>query len=387
MDERIKLIEQTFKEIFNSTPEVTVKSPGRVDLLGIHTDYNDGFVLPIAVNLDVIACGSKTNDDIVTIHSINKGASSSFNINNITEAQTEKWSNYNRGVIKYLLEAGFKLGGANIVLESNLPIGSGLSSSAALENATGVMFQELYNFDCSGTQMALIGQKAENLFVGVNTGIMDQFVSRNGLKDHALFLDCRTLEYQQLPLDCSIYKVVVCDTRKRRGLVDSEYDSRRKQCEEAVAAFKQIYPNIKALRDVTLDMYNKHKGLLTEKQQMRALHVISENERGLESVTALQNKDFIRFGQLMNESHNSARDLYEVSCDELEAMVEVTRNAPGAISGRLAGAGFGGCTVSLVEASKVDAFIDYTKENYFQKTGLEPQLWACSAENGARKIN
>ena len=387
MDERIKLIEQTFKNIFNSTPEVIVKSPGRVDLLGIHTDYNDGFVLPIAVNLNVIACGSKTNNDIVTIHSINKGVSSSFNINNITEAQTEKWSNYNRGVIKYLLEAGFKLGGANIVLESNLPIGSGLSSSAALENATGVMFQELYNFDCSGTQMALIGQKAENMFVGVNTGIMDQFVSRNGLKDHALFLDCRTLEYQQLPLDCSIYKVVVCDTRKRRGLVDSEYDSRRKQCEEAVTAFKQIYPNIKALRDVTLDMYNQHKGLLTEKQQMRALHVISENERGLESVTALQNKDFIRFGQLMNESHNSARDLYEVSCDELEAMVEVTRNAPGAISGRLAGAGFGGCTVSLVEASKVNDFIDYTKENYFQKTGLEPQLWACSAENGARKIN
>lgn len=387
MDEkRIDLVRGKFFELFGYAPEITVRSPGRVDLLGIHTDYNDGFVLPIAVNLNVIACGSKTNDNVVTIHSINKKSTTKFSVNKIDYDNKNKWSNYSRGVVKYLIEEGFSLGGANIVLESNLPIGSGLSSSAALENATGVMFQNLYNLNCSGEKMALIGQKAENKFVGVSTGIMDQFVSRNAEKEHALFLDCRSLEYKQLPLDTSSYKVVVCDTKKRRGLVDSEYGERRRTCEEAVAVFKRFYPDVKALRDVTLEMFEAGKNDLTEKQQMRALHVISENNRGVDSVNALNMGDFKRFGELMNESHDSARDLYEVSCPELEAMVEVTRKAPGSLCGRLAGAGFGGCTVSLVASDKVKDFVDFAKTNYFAKTGLKPELWVCSAEDGARKI-
>ena len=383
---RIDIIRNKFFEIFGNTPEITVKSPGRVDLLGIHTDYNDGFVLPIAVNLNVIACGSKTSDNMITIHSINKKSTIKFHLDEIDFDQKVRWSNYPKGVIKYLLEEGFFLGGANIVLESDLPIGSGLSSSAALENATGVLFQELYKFDCSGEKMALIGQKAENQFVGVNTGIMDQFVSRNAKKEHALFLDCRNLEYKQLPLDTSAYKVVVCDTKKRRGLVDSEYDERRSTCEESVAIFKKYFPKVNALRDVTLEMFEAKKEHLTKKQQMRTLHVISENNRGLTSVEALNNRDFKKFSQLMNESHDSARDLYEVSCNELEAMVEVSRNAPGSLCGRLAGAGFGGCTVSLISHDKIDDFVKYVKKNYFAKTNLKPELWVCSAEDGARKI-
>jgi len=384
--ERLDVIKNKFRELFGDTPTTYVKGPGRVDLLGIHTDYNDGFVLPIAVDLDVVACGKKTEDNIISIYSLNTNSLVKFDINDNQYDEDQKWSNYCRGVVKFLIEYGAKFGGANIVLESNLPIGSGLSSSAALESATGVMLQELYGFICPGEDMAQIGRKAENFFVGVSTGIMDQFASCNCKKDHALFLDCRTLEYKQLPLDCSKYKVVVCDTKKRRGLVDSEYDLRRKQCFESVDVFKTIYPNITALRDVTSDMFEANKNKLTEMQRMRAEHIIYENERGLASVDALNSGDFVKFGQLMNESHDSARDLYEVSCFELEAMVEATRNAPGALSGRLAGAGFGGCTVSLVEATKIDEFVKSAKKAYDEKTGLDSEYWVCSAEDGAKKI-
>ena len=224
--------------------------------------------------------------------------------------------------------------------------------------------------------------------VGVATGIMDQFASCNCKKDHALFLDCRTLEYKQLPLDCSKYKVVVCDTKKRRGLVDSEYDTRRAQCFEAVDVFKGIYPdkNITHLRDISMEMLEENKDKLNEMQYKRAKHVISENDRGLASIEALGKGDFEAFGQLMNESHDSARDYYEVSCPELEAMIEAARQAPGSLSGRLAGAGFGGCAVALVAADKIDEFIASAKEYYDKKTGLDSEYWPVSASDGAKEI-
>ncbi|MBO4548737.1 MAG: galactokinase, partial [Abditibacteriota bacterium] len=245
----------------------------------------------------------------------------------------------------------------------------------------------LFGFEMSGPDMALVGQKAENLFVGVNTGIMDQFVSRNGKKDHALFLDCRSLEYRQLPLDCSRYKVVVCNTMKRRGLVDSEYGARRAQCEEAVAVLRKHRPEVRALRDATLDMINEYRGELTEKQYMRARHVITENNRGLEAIRVLNAGDFEGFGRLMDQSHDSARDDYEVSCPELEAMVKAAREAPGSLSGRLAGAGFGGCAVSLVEASRVKEFGEYVTAAYSRAVGPVPEIWVLSAEDGAGPVS
>lgn len=383
MSERIANLKDTFQKLFGSEPSVLVKGPGRVDLMGIHTDYNDGFVLPIAVNVDVIAFGKLRDDRKVSVHSINFDETTEFDLDKIEYDNNNKWSNYVRGVARFIQEKGIKLQGANIALHGNVPLGSGLSSSAAIEMATGTLFQALTGFEMSGPEMALVGQAAENKFVGVNTGIMDQFVSRNGQKDHALFLDCRSLEFEQLPLDTSKVKVVVCNTMKQRGLVGSEYDLRRSQCEEAVKLFRQWIPNVKALRDVTCADLAEYGDRLPKAVRMRAEHVISENERGLKCREVLNSGGLEQFGELMNASHDSARDCYEVSCAELEAMVEVTRSAPGSLCGRLAGAGFGGCTVSIVKDESVDEFVENVKVEYEKKTGLAPELYVCTAEDGA----
>ena len=386
MSTRLNGIKADFERLFGSLPTKIVKGPGRVDLMGIHTDYNGGFVLPVAVNLDVIAAGGLRDDRKVVVYSQNFEQKSEFSLDDIVHDNVNKWSNYVRGVVLFIQEAGVKLQGANIVMHGNVPIGSGMSSSAAIEMATGFLFQSLVGFDMPGTDMALIGQKAENKFVGVNTGIMDQFISRLGKKDHVLFIDCRTLEYDQFPLDTSRVKIVVCDTMKRRGLVDSEYDLRRSQCEEAAKLFSQWVPNVTQLRDVSSTDFEKYKDRLPEVVRMRAEHVIYENERVLESRDVLKRGDFEGFGKLMNASHDSARDLYEVSCFELDAMAEVCRNAPGALCNRMAGAGFGGCSVSLVIDEFVEQFTSVVAVEYEKKTGLVPNLYICTAEDGASLI-
>ncbi|NLN75912.1 MAG: galactokinase [Armatimonadetes bacterium] len=382
MYDRIGLIKKEHSKHFGSSPEAITRGPGRVDLMGSHTDYNDGFVLPVAVNVDVMAGGRLRDDNKIGVYSANFKKSVEFSLDNIEFDTVNTWSNYVRGVIHFLKEAGVKLRGADMVIHGNVPIGSGLSSSAAIEMATGYLMQTLNGFEMSAPDLALIGQKAENKFVGVNTGIMDQFISRLGKKDHALFLDCRTLEYGYVPLDTSQVKIVVCDTMKRRGLVDSEYDLRRSQCEEGARLFAQWYPNVKALRDVTSEMYDEHKADLPEVVSKRVAHVVGENERVLRSRDVLQAGDFVEFGRLMNASHDSARDLYEVSCAELEAMVEVTRAAPGSLAGRMAGAGFGGCTVSLVKDETVEQFLEVVRVEYHKKTQLMPSLYVCTAEDG-----
>lgn len=386
MPDRIKRIKEDFQELFNSSPTVIVKGPGRVDLMGSHTDYNDGFVLPVAVNVDVLAGGELRDDNKVMVYSGNFEKLVEFSLDANEFDNVNTWSNYVRGVVHFLGEAGVNLQGANIVLYGNIPIGSGLSSSAAIEIAIGFLFQSLIGFEMSGPDMAVVGQKAENKFVGVNTGIMDQFISRMGKKDHALFLDCRTFEYEYLPLDTSKVKIIVSDTMKRRGLVGSEYDMRRSQCEEAARLFQQWYPNVKALRDVTMEMYNEHMSKLPRVVAMRAAHVIGEDERVLRSKEVLREGDFSEFGRIMNDSHDSARDLYEVSCPELEAMVEANRNAPGVLGARMAGAGFGGCTVSLVKDEFVEQFLEVVSVEYLGKTGLKPAIYVCTAEDGASVI-
>lgn len=386
MPDRIGHIKEDFVRLFGSSPEVIVKGPGRVDLMGIHTDYNDGFVLPVAVNVDVLAAGKLRDDNKIAVYSQNFEKLVEFSLDAIEHDSVNTWSNYVRGVVHFIQEAGIKLRGANIVLNGNVPIGSGLSSSAAIEMATGFLMQTLVGFEMSGPDLALIGQKAENKFVGVNTGIMDQFISRLGKKDSALFLDCRSLEYELLPLDTSKVKIVICDTAKRRGLVDSEYDLRRSQCEEGARLFAQWYPNVKALRDVTSEMYEAHKADLPEVVSKRVAHVVYEDERVLKSREVLKAGDFVEFGKLMNASHDSARDLYEVSCFELDAMAEVARRAPGALSCRMAGAGFGGCAVSLVKDEFVEQFLQVVAVDYEEKTKLTPSLYVCTAEDGASVI-
>ncbi len=240
MPDRIRRIKEDFSELFDSTPEAIVKGPGRVDLMGAHTDYNEGYVLPVAVNVDVMAGGRLRDDDKIAVYSGNFETLVEFPLHAIEFDNVNTWSNYVRGVVHFLQEAGVKLRGANIVLHGNVPIGSGLSSSAAIEMAVGFLLQTLIGFEMSGPDLALVGQAAENKFVGVNTGIMDQFISRLGKKDHALFLDCRTLEYKHVPLDTSKVKIVVCDTMKRRGLVDSEYGLRRAPVRGGRAAVRAV---------------------------------------------------------------------------------------------------------------------------------------------------
>ena len=383
MPDRTIRLKEDFKELFTSTPTAIVRAPGRVDLIGSHTDYNDGFVLPVAVNVDVLAAGRLREDNTVRIYSANFGTCVEFSLDAIEYDNTNTWSNYVRGVLLFLRESGVELRGADIAIAGNVPIGSGLSSSAAIEIAAGYLFQTLLGFEMSGAELALVGQKAENRFVGVNTGIMDQFISRLGTRDHALFLDCRSFEYEMLPLDTSAVKIVVCDTMKRRGLVGSEYDLRRSQCEEAVKLFSQWTPNVKALRDVSTDDFEEHKHKLPDVVRKRAQHVTGENERVLKSCDALRAGNYAEFGKLMNASHDSARDLYEVSCPELEAMAEVGRSAPGSLSCRMAGAGFGGCVVSLVEDAYVEDYLDYVKVEYERRTDLVSSLYVCTAEDGA----
>ncbi|MCE5199354.1 MAG: galactokinase [Armatimonadota bacterium] len=386
MSTRIDDLRNEFKKLFGTNPDTIVKGPGRVDLLGHHTDYNDGFVLPVAVDRDVIAAGSLRDDNKVVVNSLNFRTTSEFALDSIERDEVNTWSNYVRGMLKFLMESGIELRGANIALHGNVPIGSGMSSSAAIEMATGCLFQTLLGFEMSGSDMALTGQKAENKFVGVNTGIMDQFISRLGKKDHVLYIDCRTLDYSLFPLDTSAVKIVVCDTSKRRGLVDSEYDLRRSQCEEGVRLFAQWLPNVKALRDINPADFEAHKGKLPDVVRKRAEHVIYENERVLASRDVLTSGNFAKFAHMMDASHNSARDLYETSCFELDAMAEVCRKAPGSLCARLAGAGFGGCSVSLVKAESVERFIEVVSVEYESRTNLKPSLYVCTAEDGASVI-
>jgi len=386
MPDRILRLKEDFKELFGSEPTLMVKGPGRVELLGSHTDYNEGFVLPAAINVDVLAAGGLRDDDKIAVYSANFEQLVEFPLSAIEFDNVNTWSNYVRGVVHFIQESGVTLRGANMVLHGNVPIGSGLSSSAAIEMATGFLLQSLIGFEMSGADLALIGQKAENKFVGVNTGIMDQFISRLGKKDHVLFLDCRTLGYEHLPLDTSAVKIVICDTMKRRGLVDSEYGTRRAQCEEAARLFAQWVPNVTALRDVSVADFEEHKGKLPEVIRRRAEHVIRENDRVLKSKDLLTSGDWAGFAEMLDECHESARYLYEISCTELDTMVEVCREAPGALCARLTGAGFGGCTVSLVNAESVDEFISVSKMEYEKRTGLTPAMYVCTAEDGASVI-
>ncbi len=384
--DRLAAMLKKFSSLFGSEPQLIARGPGRVDLLGSHTDYNDGFVLPAAVNLDVWAAVKKRSDKSFKVYSENFATMVEFTWDNIPYDKQATWSNYVRGVVFFLKESGIDFGGVDMLIDGNVPIGSGLSSSAAIEMAVGFALQVLWGFDISGPDLALIGKSAENKFVGVNTGIMDQFTSRLGKKDHALFLDCRTMEYELVPLDTVKHKLLVCDTGKRRGLVDSEYNTRRSQCEQAAAMFAEWKPGVTHLRDVTIDDFLQFKDRLPEDIRKRAEHVIYENDRVLKAHDFLKNGNLAAFGELMNESHESARSLYEVSCFELEEMVSAARGIAGVLSGRMAGAGFGGCAVALAEDEAVPEFLSRVPKIYQEKTGLTPSIYVCTAEDGTSVV-
>ena len=384
----LKNIKETYQEFFKKDSQdlLTVSAPGRINLIGEHTDYNGGFVLPIAIDRNIYMAGAKRNDRIIRIYSIDYDQNVQFDLDSIQFNKEKIWVNYIGGVLKYLLEIKADINGADIVFGGDIPEGAGLSSSAALEVATVYFFKILFDLEISSIEMIKLCQRAENQFVGVNCGIMDQFVSMLGQKDHALFLDCRDLSYRNIPLRLEGFNVVVCNTNLKRELAGSEYNKRRATCERAVSILKRFLPQIETLRDVSMEEFEKYKGSLDEITQKRCKHVLHENRRVLNAVNALGRNDILKFGRLMNESHESLKKDYEVSCFELDTMVDIARSINGVIGARMTGGGFGGCTVNIVKKQSIDNFCSLINGEYLEKTGIKPQIYICNPENGSRRL-
>ncbi|HET7560478.1 MAG TPA: galactokinase [Limnochordia bacterium] len=367
-------------------PQAVVLAPGRVNLIGEHTDYNDGFVMPAAIDAWVCFAGSPRADRAVRLYSLDFAQESRFELDEIAPEPAAPWSNYVRGALKLLVESGRLERGFDAALAGTVPVGAGLSSSAAMEIAALRFAQALEPFELGGPELARLGQRVENEFVGVNCGIMDPFASTLGRAGHALLLDCRSLAYEWAPLAGHGVRIVVCDTGVRRELVTSAYNERRAQCEKAVAALAAHRPGIRALRDVDPDFLAAHGAELEPVVRKRAEHVVHENARVEAAARALKAGQIDRFGELMNASHESLRDLYEVSCAELDALVEAARACPGTLGARMTGAGFGGCTVNLVRDEAVDAFRAEVTKRYRAAVGREAKVYVCAAADGAGAV-
>ncbi|GAB7219512.1 galactokinase [Vibrio comitans] len=380
MSELIQNVKSSFEQVLNYKPTHIVQAPGRVNLIGEHTDYNDGFVLPCAINYQTVVAAARRDDSIVRVISVDyDNAVDEFDITQeIVFQQDKMWANYIRGVVKCLLDRGFEFQGADIAVTGNVPQGAGLSSSAALEVVIGQTFKVLYQLEISQAEIALNGQQAENEFVGCNCGIMDQMISAEGRENHAMLLDCRSLETKSvsMPTDMS---VVIINSNKKRGLVDSEYNTRREQCEEAARIF-----SVKALRDLTIEQLEEKASLLDEVVFKRARHVITENNRTLQACDALIIGDMKRMGELMAESHASMRDDFEITVKEVDTLVEIVKNVVGSAGGvRMTGGGFGGCIVALVPPSLVDEVMSSVEQQYEAATGLKESIYVCQAKQGA----
>lgn len=374
---KTQILEQSFFAYFNAKPEFIVRAPGRVNLIGEHTDYNDGFVLPMAIDRAVWMALTPRTDSTVRIRSLDLGTDSAFDLHSLTKG--EGWIEYIKGVAHELQQGGHRLRGFDAVMTGDVPRGAGLSSSAAVELATARAFASASGLHWNPASMALISQKAENEWVGVNCGIMDQMASAASREGYALFLDCRNLEYQHAPLPENT-AVVILDTSTRRGLVDSAYNERRSQCEEAARWF-----GVKALRDVDVDDLKKGSEL-SEVVTRRARHIVSENARVLEAVKAMKSGDVNRLGELLNASHASLRDDFEVTNEALNQIVECAQEQSSCYGARMTGAGFGGCAVALVNEKSANDFTGAVLAAYKKKSGLDAGIYVCKASAGADVI-
>ncbi len=363
-----------------------VTAPGRVNLIGEHTDYNDGFVFPIAINFALRLMGAPRDDTTVRAYSSDLDDEVVFGLEEIAPDPVHTWSNYLRGVLRGLTDAGYRLRGMDVLVTGDVPHGAGLSSSAAFEVASAFLAQELFGLDLPALEMIRLCQRAENAFVGLNCGIMDQFVSRLGRSGHALLLDCRDLSYSYYPLDPRLVSVVVVNSGVKHALVASEYNQRRRECEAGVEILRRHDPSITALRDATPELLARHADELGPLVGRRCRHVVEENTRTLAASEALAAGDLALFGRLMYASHDSLRDLYEVSCDELDLLVDLARTVPGVLGARMTGGGFGGCTVNLVQPDHVAFFKESVTADYRASTGSYPEVYACCASAGARVL-
>lgn len=377
----VRAIHDQFTARYGFPPRLIVRAPGRVNLIGEHTDYNEGFVLPIAIDRATYVAGRLRADRTIRSYSAQFDEEDSFDLDAITRNEEQLWANYVRGVVKGLMARDLPVIGADLLIDSDVPLGSGLSSSASLEVATGYAFQLLNSFNLLGEELALLAQGAENSFVGVQCGIMDQFMAALGRAGHALLLDCRDLSYTSIPIPPEV-RVVVCDSGVRHSLAGSEYNDRRAACNEAVRLLKARLPKMSALRDVSPEQLQANADLLPAEILPRARHVVHEIWRTQRAAEALEQGDLKLFGVLMYQSHESLRDDYEVSVPEIDALVAIAREQPGCYGSRITGGGFGGSTVSLVRAEDVETFAANVAAEYLARTGFETRVLICKPSEG-----
>ncbi len=383
---REQLIAQ-FKEIFGADGDIrTYFAPGRVNLIGEHTDYNGGHVFPCALTIGTYAVARKREDNRLRFYSVNfeKLGVIDSALDDLTPSKKAGWTNYPKGVMWAFEGRGYKLpAGLDILIYGNIPNGSGLSSSASLEVLTGVMLKDMFGFDVSMVDIALIGQYSENNFNGCNCGIMDQFASAMGKKDHAIFLDTNTLQYEYAPVVLEDAKIVIINSKVKHSLVDSAYNDRRNECETALKELQEVV-DIKTLGDLTEEEFEAHKDAIKDPIRVkRAKHAVYENQRAIKAVEALKANDVETFGKLMNASHVSLRDDYEVSCEEIDVLVDLAWETEGVIGSRITGGGFGGCTVSIVKNDAVDNFISKIGAAYKEKVGHEAEFYVVDIGDGA----
>lgn len=385
----LNTLKAKFKEIFNNESENSFFSPGRVNLIGEHTDYNGGHVFPCALTIGTYAIVSKRNDKKCFVNSLNfkELGTIEFDLDNLVNDKAHDWANYPKGVIKTFENHGFMAEhGFNILFFGNIPNGSGLSSSASLEVLMGCILNETFSFNINMVDMVKMCQEAENKFIGVNCGIMDQFAVGMGKKDCAILLDCNTLKYSYSKLNMNGFKIVIGNTNKKRGLADSKYNERRDECETALKEIQAV-KNITSLGELTEEEFEEVKSQIADPvRAKRAKHAVYENQRTLKAVKALENNDLKLFGKLMNASHVSLRDDYEVTGIELDTLVSLAWECEGVIGSRMTGAGFGGCTVSIVKDEYVDNFISTITPKYAEKIGYEPSFYIVEISDGTRKL-
>ena len=366
---------------------ITFRAPGRVNLIGEHTDYNAGFVMPAAINVSAYAAITPRDDRKLQISSGNFEDEVEIDLDDAPSLKArDHWSDYPIGVAVTLERAGYRVRGGRLAIRSEVPMGSGLSSSAAVEVSVACALAANSDLEIDRKELALLCQKAENEFVGARVGIMDQFVALFGEERRALMLDCRSLEYKLLPVPSSV-RLVVCNTMVKHALASSAYNERRAQCEAGVRHFAKSLPHVKALRDLTIEDLETYGRELPEVIYRRCRHVISENARVLAAADALERHDLQRFGQLMAESHISLRDDYEVSARELDLMVELAVRVTGVYGARMTGGGFGGCTINLVDSEHAENFQNIVAEEYEQATRLKPEIYVCEASKGAEQTD
>ncbi|RAJ83304.1 galactokinase [Chitinophaga dinghuensis] len=375
----IQKTKEQFIELFHKEPLIVV-SPGRINLIGEHTDYNDGFVLPAAIDKKIVYAVALNGTRQCNVHAVFTKETVSFSLDAVVP--TPGWINYIMGVVAQLQERGLKVEGFDCVLAGDIPVGAGLSSSAAVEGGLVAALDKLFGYNLSRMEMALIGQKAEHTFPGVKCGIMDQFANLHGKKDQVIRLDCRSLSYEYFPFEFPGYKVVLCNSMVHHSLASSEYNVRRQQCETGVKAIQQLHPEVKSLRDATLAMLDEVKAELPAKVYDRCVYVIEEIRRVQEATGLLQQGKLNEFGKLMYETHEGLSKLYEVSCPELDFLVSLASEREEVAGARVMGGGFGGCTINLVEADKVEEYSAYVRSRYTSKYHKEPEIYVTTIENG-----